>query len=205
MRVSRSGFSSPCSGQKGRRMSILDPFDIPLSGNQLIEAAAGTGKTYTLAALFVRMVLEGRPVREILVVTFTEAAAAELKDRFGKRLREALKAFQSGDFRKDEFLESSFGKPPLKNMRTQATSSRQPWRDSTRLRFLPSTAFVFGPSRRTPLKAGFSSIRSFPRIRPRFTGISPPTTGRSPPMALTPSGCGTFRETAFRSIPWPSS
>jgi exodeoxyribonuclease V beta subunit len=85
-------------------MRPLDPFEVPLSGNQLIEAAAGTGKTYTLASLFLRLVLAGRPVREILVVTFTEAATAELKDRLRGRLREAVDAFRSGDGGGDGFM-----------------------------------------------------------------------------------------------------
>ncbi len=85
-------------------MSLLDPFEIPLSGNQLIEAAAGTGKTYTLASLYLRLVLAERPVREILVVTFTEAATAELKDRLRSRLRDAMEAVRVGGAGKDLFL-----------------------------------------------------------------------------------------------------
>ncbi|MEM6290620.1 MAG: exodeoxyribonuclease V subunit beta [Myxococcota bacterium] len=66
----------------------LDPLKIPLRGPHLIEASAGTGKTYTIATLFVRLVVEqGMAVSEILVVTFTEAAAAELRDRVRTRLQ----------------------------------------------------------------------------------------------------------------------
>jgi len=54
------------------------PFDLlnsPLKGIHLIEASAGTGKTHTIAGLYVRLILEEAiPVREILVVTFTLAA-----------------------------------------------------------------------------------------------------------------------------------
>ena len=39
-------------------MQPLDPLTIPLSGRRLLEASAGTGKTYTLALLFLRLVLE---------------------------------------------------------------------------------------------------------------------------------------------------
>lgn len=77
-------------------MSRLDPAAMPLSGTQLIEASAGTGKTYTIATLFLRLVLSGYRVEEILVVTFTESATAELRDRLRGRLREALSAFQKG-------------------------------------------------------------------------------------------------------------
>ncbi len=56
------------------------PLDIlaePLEGLRLIEASAGTGKTHTLADLFLRLVLEsGRTADRILVVTFTVAATA---------------------------------------------------------------------------------------------------------------------------------
>lgn len=68
----------------------LEPLALPLFGERLIEASAGTGKTYTLAALYLRLLLGlggaaayPRPleVEEILVVTFTEAATEELRNR----------------------------------------------------------------------------------------------------------------------------
>ncbi|MDX9785945.1 MAG: exodeoxyribonuclease V subunit beta [Desulfobacterales bacterium] len=71
-------------------MKRLDAATIPLGGTQLIEAAAGTGKTHTIGSLFLRLVLTGYPVNEILVVTFTEAATAELRERLRDRLRKAL-------------------------------------------------------------------------------------------------------------------
>ncbi len=82
----------------------LDPLKINLSGINLIEASAGTGKTYTIATLFVRLVLEkGLDVDRLLVVTFTEAATAELRDRIRQRLRETLNVFQ-GQETKDTTL-----------------------------------------------------------------------------------------------------
>ncbi len=81
---------------------LLDPLRLPLRGSRLIEASAGTGKTYTLAALVLRLVLghggEAGPPRpllppEILVLTFTEAATEELRERIRARLREASEAF----------------------------------------------------------------------------------------------------------------
>ncbi len=67
----------------------FDVFDCALDGVQLLEASAGTGKTWTLSGLVVRLVLEqGRDVRSILVVTFTNAATAELRDRIRSRLAE---------------------------------------------------------------------------------------------------------------------
>ncbi len=67
------------------------------AGTTLIEASAGTGKTYSIAALFLRFVLEeGLPVGKILAVTFGVAATRELKDRIRARLRDTLEAFRSG-------------------------------------------------------------------------------------------------------------
>lgn len=80
----------------------LDPLTFALHGSRLIEASAGTGKTFTIALLYVRLVLghgevaqAGRRLtpREILVVTFTEAATKELRDRIRKRLTEAAGVF----------------------------------------------------------------------------------------------------------------
>lgn len=75
----------------------LDAFSLPMSGARLIEASAGTGKTYTIANLYLRLLLgigEPRPctVEEILVVTFTNAATSELRDRIRRRVLEAFKA-----------------------------------------------------------------------------------------------------------------
>ncbi len=82
----------------------LEPLSAPLQGTHLIEASAGTGKTYTMTTLFVRLILEENlTVDHILVVTFTEAATEELRDRIRRRLREALTAFQQGSSQ-DEVL-----------------------------------------------------------------------------------------------------
>jgi exodeoxyribonuclease V beta subunit len=74
----------------------MDPFnltDAPLFGTNLIEASAGTGKTFTIAELFLRLVLEKRlSAEQILVVTFTNAATDELKDRIRKKLLETKTA-----------------------------------------------------------------------------------------------------------------
>ena len=59
---------------------------VPLRGVSLVEASAGTGKTYSIAKLFLQAVLDGNDIREILVVTFTEAATKELKARIRKEL-----------------------------------------------------------------------------------------------------------------------
>uniref|UniRef100_UPI0005C2879B UvrD-helicase domain-containing protein n=1 Tax=Xanthomonas sp. SHU 166 TaxID=1591170 RepID=UPI0005C2879B len=65
-----------------------DPYlQLPLHGVRLIEASAGTGKTFTLATLFTRLVVErGLRLGQILAVTFTEAATQELRRRIRERL-----------------------------------------------------------------------------------------------------------------------
>jgi exodeoxyribonuclease V beta subunit len=75
--------------------------DIELDGLQLIEASAGTGKTFTLATLVTRLVVErGLTLGQILAVTFTEAATQELRARLRKRLALAAaisRSLMSGD------------------------------------------------------------------------------------------------------------
>ena len=75
----------------------------PLHGSQLIEASAGTGKTFTISALYLRLILghggEQGFEREllppqILVVTFTDAATKELRERIRARLAEAARFFR---------------------------------------------------------------------------------------------------------------
>ena len=104
---------------------VLDPLLFELWGSRLIEASAGTGKTWTIAALYVRLVLghggaQGfpRPLlpADILVMTFTRAATRELSDRIRQRLLNAAQCFRgeqavaSGDrFMAD--LMASYGNP----------------------------------------------------------------------------------------------
>jgi exodeoxyribonuclease V beta subunit len=81
-------------------MKPLDAMAFPLTGSALIEASAGTGKTYTIVNLYLRLLL-GRGcaphgVEQILVVTFTNAATAELKERIRQRLRQAYLDFFAG-------------------------------------------------------------------------------------------------------------
>ncbi len=90
---------------------LLDPLCLPLWGSRLIEASAGTGKTWTIAALYLRLVLgpppdavphgQGEAVdfgralapEEILVMTFTRAATRELTERVRTRLVQAAECF----------------------------------------------------------------------------------------------------------------
>ena len=59
--------------------------------NIIVAASAGSGKTTTMVERAIRLVLQGTPVTRITMLTFTEAAAAEMKDRLRARLIEAVK------------------------------------------------------------------------------------------------------------------
>lgn len=92
---------------------LLDPLALPLYGSRLIEASAGTGKTFTIAALYLRLVLKhggenafGQELLppDILVVTFTDAATKELRDRIRLRLTEAARHFRGTLEKPDPFL-----------------------------------------------------------------------------------------------------
>ncbi|MFT7683189.1 MAG: exodeoxyribonuclease V beta subunit [Moritella dasanensis] len=91
-------------------VNILNAMTFPLYGERLIEASAGTGKTFTIASLYLRLLLghggdnayqkddqiQALSVDQILVVTFTEAATAELRDRIRARIHQARIAFSIG-------------------------------------------------------------------------------------------------------------
>ncbi|HVU03651.1 MAG TPA: exodeoxyribonuclease V subunit beta [Polyangiaceae bacterium] len=95
----------------------FEPFGVALSGTNVVTASAGTGKTYTITTLVVRLILESKlDVRELLVVTFTEAATAELRARIRARLRDAAEAFsaaiagrKTGDAELDAYAERRRG------------------------------------------------------------------------------------------------
>jgi exodeoxyribonuclease V beta subunit len=108
-------------------MAPLDPLRLPLQGVRLIEASAGTGKTWTIAALYLRLVLghgTGTPLlpAQILVLTFTKAATAELRDRIRARLAEAAGMFR-GQQAPDDFLAALIAEYPDEGAR--AVAARQ--------------------------------------------------------------------------------
>ncbi|MYN03363.1 exodeoxyribonuclease V subunit beta [Pseudoduganella sp. DS3] len=117
-------------------MSIaLNPLDFPLHGSRLIEASAGTGKTWTIAALYVRLVLGhgrenafARPLMpsEILVMTFTRAATRELSNRVRERLVEAAAYFRAeGGHEPDSYLDALLEELPDAGARLQAAHRLQ--------------------------------------------------------------------------------
>jgi exodeoxyribonuclease V beta subunit len=93
---------------------LLHPLSFPLHGSRLIEASAGTGKTWTIAALYLRLVLGhggadafARPLlpSDILVMTFTRAATRELSNRVRERLVGAAAYFRAESDEPDPYLD----------------------------------------------------------------------------------------------------
>jgi len=107
----RAAATNPSRGSPRRELTAnpgpvsIDVKNVALEALNNIEANAGTGKTWTITALYVRLLLElGRSVESILVVTFTEAATAELRDRIRTRLAETRAAFALGGERDDDLI-----------------------------------------------------------------------------------------------------
>ena len=99
-------------------------FDIcgPLpTGTTLLEASAGTGKTFTVGALVTRYVAEGHArIDQLLVITFGRAASQELRERVRAQLVEAQRAFDSGDAGESDFLTHLLGCDPDEHARRRA-------------------------------------------------------------------------------------
>ena len=122
----------------------LDSITCPLQGTNIIEASAGTGKTYNIENLYARLILQKKfPVDSILVVTFTEAATKELKDRIRNILYE-IQAFLEGKENVEERVKmivhscSNFIQSP--ESRTPNLEPRTPKKKS---RLVSQTAFLF--------------------------------------------------------------
>ncbi|RTR37993.1 exodeoxyribonuclease V subunit beta [Shewanella canadensis] len=98
------------------RSKPLDTLTLPFGGSRLIEASAGTGKTFTIAGLYVRLLL-GHEIEkplsceQILVVTFTNAATGELRDRIRRKIQLAYRRF-IGLETDDELIESLYRLTP---------------------------------------------------------------------------------------------
>ncbi|ENX44477.1 UvrD-helicase domain-containing protein [Acinetobacter sp. NIPH 2100] len=104
--------------------------DIQFQGLHLIEASAGTGKTYTLSSLMVRIFLEKYLPNQVIATTFTRAAAAELKSRIRLRLVEIL-----------EYLEP-FRDVLEQDIQTQALQESDPLKQQVLQNFAPRIAYA---------------------------------------------------------------
>ena len=76
--------------------SLLPPaVTLPLTGRHLIEASAGTGKTWTLTGVMLRLIVQaGQPCEKIIATTFTRSAAAEMRQRIRERLQDFYQLLQ---------------------------------------------------------------------------------------------------------------
>lgn len=75
----------------------FDVTEVPLKGKNLVEASAGTGKTFSIAVLVLRLILEKNiPIEKILLVTFTKNAVAELEERIRIFVRDAHNYAEGG-------------------------------------------------------------------------------------------------------------
>ena len=95
-----------------QKSTALNAISLPLNQVNLIEASAGTGKTYTIGSIYLRLLLQAgencfsRPlnVEEILVVTFTEMATEDLKRKIRERLTAAISVFSEYDEKQDKAI-----------------------------------------------------------------------------------------------------
>lgn len=95
-----------------QKSTALNAISLPLNQVNLIEASAGTGKTYTIGSIYLRLLLQAgencfsRPlnVEEILVVTFTEMATEDLKRKIRERLTAAILVFSEYYETKDKAI-----------------------------------------------------------------------------------------------------
>ncbi|MEM7383653.1 MAG: UvrD-helicase domain-containing protein, partial [Verrucomicrobiota bacterium] len=89
------------------KAEVFDAATCPLEGQVFIEASAGTGKTFSITSLVLRILLEGRAqADQILLVTYTNAATDELKRRVSERILAAYRSLESGAIADDPLVES---------------------------------------------------------------------------------------------------
>lgn len=94
----------------------FDATKVPLKGTNLIEASAGTGKTYSIAILLLRLLIEKElSIKEILMVTYTKAAVAELQERIRRFVRDAYR-YSKGEDIEDKTIKGIVDENVSKNV-----------------------------------------------------------------------------------------
>ncbi|MGW0038589.1 UvrD-helicase domain-containing protein [Gordonia sp. NPDC003376] len=89
------------------RAGIPRPFDLAADlgeGTTVLEASAGTGKTYAIVGIAARQIAEGIPIDKLLLVTFSRSATAELRDRMRTRLAELVRLLDTDEPSGDDVL-----------------------------------------------------------------------------------------------------
>lgn len=112
----------------GKKTVPFEPLEVSLDQRNLIEASAGTGKTYSIALLVVRLLLEPSgnnknplTIDQILMVTFTKYAVAELETRIRQFIRTALRISQHGAAGEDQSIASIVNRSTQKNGKEKTT------------------------------------------------------------------------------------
>jgi len=99
------------------KMLPLDILNLPLHSRHLIEASAGTGKTYNITRLYVRLLLEKKwNVKQILVMTFTEAATEEIRERIASFIHDLLLNWDSSPCDFSLAMQTKVGKEEGRNL-----------------------------------------------------------------------------------------
>lgn len=130
---------------------IYDPDSSPLQGRALIESSAGTGKTYAIAARYVRLLLERKlRVEQMLVVTYTRAAVRELTDRIRKKIKEKLSECRNAP-----------GDAPEEKVRGERESDMRLLQDALRTFDLASIQTIHGFCQRALQDNAFESASLF--------------------------------------------
>ena len=99
-------------------VAVFDAATVPLHGRRDVEASAGTGKTESITRVVLRLVVErGLALDELLIVTFTEAAASDLRRRVRRQLAQAARALEELEHRGRASLEGELAGGALDDAR----------------------------------------------------------------------------------------
>jgi exodeoxyribonuclease V beta subunit len=140
----------------------FNPATMPLDGIRLVEASAGTGKTHSLAGLYLRLIVEkDLDVREILVMTFTRAASQELRERLRERLAHAatVAARPAGEAADNE---TAFAEAVIAGCGDRATAAAR-WREAATRIDQATITTIHGFAQRAAGENAFESSLPFDR------------------------------------------
>ncbi|RJS91048.1 exodeoxyribonuclease V subunit beta [Salinisphaera sp. Q1T1-3] len=143
------------------------PFDaatLPLHGLRLIEASAGTGKTFSLAGLYLRLIVEQRvSVREVLVMTFTRAATQELRERIRARLAQAARIAHDTSLARPGHPEDDFTRRILDGVTEDSAALARRLADAAARVDEATIVTIHGFAQRAATENAFESALAFDR------------------------------------------
>ena len=142
----------------------FDATTLPLSGLRLIEASAGTGKTFSLAGLHLRLIVERQvSVREILVMTFTRAATQELRERIRARLAGAARIAHDPSLASANSAEDCFTTQVLARAEESSTALARRLADAAGRIDEATIVTIHGFAQRAATENAFESALAFDR------------------------------------------